>query len=169
MENESKQKIDKIQNTIMTSLANIYQKTEEIEKVDKQIADWILKRIEEIRKDIENNQTQPIEFLSEIMLIQTEIINFIDTDIYKQKTVKLQKSEMEKELASIGVQTISEEDKAALLQNQNTQTKQNVEQSQNNENETGKWMQIYAPEKKHFWQIILEKILNLFGREQEAY
>ena len=128
-----------------------------------------MKRIEEIRKDIENNQTQPIEFLSEIMLIQTEIINFIDTDIYKQKTVKLQKSEMEKELASIGVQTISEEDKAALLQNQNTQTKQNVEQSQNNENETGKWMQIYATEKKHFWKIILEKILNLFGREQEAY
>ena len=166
MEYEKEEKVNKIQNTIMNSLANIYQKAEEIEKVDKQKADWILKKIEEIRKDIENNQTQPIEFLSEIMLIQTEIMNFLDTDTYKQKSTNLPKNQIEREFASIGKQTISEKDKAALLQYENTEIeeKQSVEQTQN----TSKDMQLYVPQKKHFWQIILEKILNLFGRQQET-
>ena len=75
MNNEKEEKVNKIQNAIMNSLANIYQKAEDIEKVDREKADWIVKKIEEIRKDIEDNNTQAIEFLSEIMLVQTEIIN----------------------------------------------------------------------------------------------
>ena len=165
MEYDKEEKVNKIQNTIMNSLANIYQKAEEIEKVDKQKADWIVKEIEEIRKDIGNNQTQPIEFLSEIMLIQTEIMNFLDTDVYKQKTVKLPKSTIENELASVGQQTISEEDKAALLQNQTTEIEKKESSGEQN---TSKEMQVYMPEKKHFWQTILDKILSLFGRKQEA-
>lgn len=165
MEYEKEEKVKKIQNAIMNSLANIYQKAEKIDKVDKQRADWIVKKIEEIRKEIENNQTQPIEFLSEIMLLQTEIMNFLDTDVYKQKTIEAPKSTIEKELASIGEQTISEEDKAALLQNQSTE----IEKKESSEEQsTSKEMQVYMAEKKHFWQTILEKILNLFGRKQEA-
>ena len=80
---EKEETVNKIQNTIMNSLANIYQKAEEIEKVDKEKADWILKRVEEIRKDISDNHTQPVEFLSEIMLLQTEIMNYLDSDNYK--------------------------------------------------------------------------------------
>lgn len=166
MEYEKEEKVNKIQNTIMNSLANIYQKAEKIEIVDKQKADWILEKIEEIRKNIDNNQTQPIEFLSEIMLIQTEIMNFLDTDIYKQKTLNSQKSTIEKELASLRKQTISEEDKAVLLQNQSAKI-EDKELSGQMRN-TSKEMQIYAPEKKHFWQTILETILNLFGRKQEV-
>ncbi len=168
MNSEKEEKVNKIQNAIMNSLANIYQKAEKIEKVDKEKADWIVKKIEEIRKDIESNNTQAIEFLSEIMLIQTEIMNFLDSDTYKQKSKKTENTVIDEALASIGKQTISEEDKAALLRNQNegAETKQTVEQSPNNE--TGKWMQIYVPQKKYFWQKILEKILNLFGRKQEA-
>ena len=100
------------------------------------------------------------------MLIQTEIMNFLDTDTYKQKSTNLPKNQIEREFASIGKQTISEKDKAALLQNENTEIeeKQSVEQTQN----TSKDMQLYVPQKKHFWQIILEKILNLFGRQQET-
>ena len=142
MENEKDEKVNKIQNAIMNSLANIYQKAEEIEKVDKERADWIVKKVEDIRKDIADNHTQPVEFLSEIMLIQTEIMNFLDSDTYKQKSKKTENTAIDDALASIGKQTISEEDKAALL--------------------------IYVPHKKHFWQKILEKILNLFGRKQEA-
>lgn len=166
MEYEKEEKVNKIQNTIMNSLANIYQKAEKIEIVDKQKADWILEKIEEIRKNIDNNQTQPIEFLSEIMLIQTEIMNFLDTDIYKQKTLNSQKSTIEKEFASVRKQTISEEDKAVLLQNQSAKI-EDKELSGQMRN-TSKEMQIYAPEKKHFWQTILETILNLFGRKQEV-
>ena len=142
MENEKDEKVNKIQNAIMNSLANIYQKAEEIEKVDKERADWIVKKVEDIRKDIADNHTQPVEFLSEIMLIQTEIMNFLDSDTYKKKSKKTENTAIDDALASIGKQTISEEDKAALL--------------------------IYVPHKKHFWQKILEKILNLFGRKQEA-
>ena len=142
MENEKDEKVNKIQNAIMNSLANIYQKAEEIEKVDKERADWIVKKVEDIRKDIADNHTQPVEFLSEIMLIQTEIMNFLDSDTYKQKSKKTENTAIDDALASIGKQTISEEDKAALL--------------------------IYVPHKTHFWQKILEKILNLFGRKQEA-
>lgn len=167
---EKEETVNKIQNTIMNSLANIYQKAEQIEKVDKQKADWILKRIEEIRKDIENHQTQAIEFLSEIMLLQTEIMNYLDTDSYKQasvnSSVNSQKNVIDKALASIGEQTISEKDKAALLQNQEEEIgkKQSEEQTQNiNEN-----MQMCILPKKHFWQKILERILNLFGRKQAA-
>ena len=141
MENGKDEKVNKIQNAIMNSLANIYQKAEEIEKVDKERADWIVKKVEDIRKDIADNHTQPVEFLSEIMLIQTEIMNFLDSDTYKQKSKKTENTAIDDALASIGKQTISEEDKAALL--------------------------IYVPHKKHFWQKILEKILNLFGRKQE--
>ena len=36
------------------------------------------------------------------------------------------------------------------------------------EQNTSKELQVYMPEKRHFWQTILEKILNLFGRKQEA-
>ena len=88
MENEKDEKVNKIQNAIMNSLANIYQKAEEIEKVDKERADWIVKKVEDIRKDIADNHTQPVEFLSEIMLIQTEIMNFLDSDTYKKKSKK---------------------------------------------------------------------------------
>ena len=165
MEYEKEEKVKKIQNAIMNSLANIYQKAEKIDKVDKQRADWILKKIEEIRKEIENNQTQPIEFLSEIMLLQTEIMNFLDTDVYKQKTIEAPKSTIEKELASMREQTISEEDKAALLQNQSTEIEKKEPSGEQN---TSKELQVYMPEKRHFWQTILEKILNLFGRKQEA-
>ena len=165
MEYEKEEKVKKIQNAIMNSLANIYQKAEKIDKVDKQRADWIVKKIEEIRKEIENNQTQPIQFLSEIMLLQTEIMNFLDTDVYKQKTIEAPKSTIEKELASMREQTISEEDKATLLQNQSTETeKKELSEEQN----TSKELQVYMHEKRHFWQTILEKILNLFGRKQEA-
>ena len=166
---EKEETVNKIQNTIMNSLANIYQKAEQIEKVDKQKADWILKRIEEIRKDIENHQTQAIEFLSEIMLLQTEIMNYLDTDSYKQasvnSSVNSQKNVIDKALASIGEQTISKKEKAALLQNQSAEIeKHELSEEQN----TCKEMQIYTPEKKHFWQKILERILNLFGRKQAA-
>ena len=164
MEYEKDEKVNKIQNTIMNSLANIYQKAEQIQKVDKEKADWIIEKIEEIRKNIQNNQTQPLEFLSEIMLVQSEIINFLDTQIYKQKSLKVQKNKIDKELASIRHKTISEEDKAALLQTQVPQK----ENKQTEEQNTNKAMQIYTPQKKQFWQIILEKILNLFGRKQEA-
>ena len=143
MEYEKEEKVNKIQNAIMNSLANIYQKAEEIEKVDKERADWIVKKVEDIRKDISDNHTQPIEFLSEIMLIQTEIMNFLDSDTYKQKSVQTENNIIDDALASIGKQTISEEDKAALL--------------------------IYVPHKKHFWQKIIEKIVGFFHGKQEAY
>ena len=166
MNNEKEEKVNKIQNAIMNSLANIYQKAEDIEKVDREKADWIVKKIEEIRKDIEDNNTQAIEFLSEIMLVQTEIINFLDTDNYKRVSVKMPKSAIENELATIGKQTISEEDKAALLQNQNASTERDSSLTQHEG--VSKNMQIYVPQKKHFWQKILEKIMNLFGKKQEA-
>lgn len=160
---DKEEKVKKIQDAIMNSLANIYQKAEKIDKVDSQKADWIVKKIEDIRKEIENGHTQPIEFLSEIMLLQTEIMNFLDTNVYKQKTIETQKNTIEKELASIAKQTISEEDKAALLQSTETEKKEVSE-----ELNTSKELQVYKPEKKYFWQTILEKILNLFGRKQEA-
>ena len=171
MEKEKDEKVNKIQNAVMNSLAKIYQKAEEIEKVDKERADWIVKKVEDIRKDIADNHTQPVEFLSEIMLIQTEIMNFLDSDTYKQKSKKPENTAIDEALATIGKQTISEEDKAALLHNQNegTETKQTAEQSPNNENEAGKWMQIYVPHKKHFWQKIIEKIVGFFHRKQEVY
>ena len=170
MEYEKDEKVNKIQNAIMNSLTNIYQKAEEIEKIDKERADWIVKKVEEIRNNIANNHTQPVEFLSEIMLIQTEIMNFLDSDTYKQKSKRTENTVIDDALASIGKQTISEEDKAALLHNQNEsiETNQIAEQSLNNENEAGKWMQIYTPHKKHFWQKVLEKILSVFRRKQEA-
>ena len=112
MENGKDEKVNKIQNAIINSLANIYQKAEEIEKVDKERADWIVKKVEDIRKDIADNHTQPVEFLSEIMLIQTEIMNFLDSDTYKQKSKKPENTAIDEALATIGKQTISEEDKA---------------------------------------------------------
>lgn len=160
---DKEEKVKKIQDAIMNSLANIYQKAEKIDKVDSQKADWIVKKIEDIRKEIENSHTQPIEFLSEIMLLQTEIMNFLDTDMYKRKTIETPKNTIEKELASIIEQTISEEDKAALLQSTETEKKE-----VSDELNTSKELQVYKPEKKYFWQTILEKILNLFGRKQEA-
>ena len=167
MENEKDEKVNKIQNAIMNSLANIYQKAEEIEKVDKERADWIVKKVEDIRKDIADNHTQPVEFLSEIMLIQTEIMNFLVSDAYKQKGKKTENTAIDEALASIGKQTISEEDKAALLHHQNE--KQPIEQSSNSGNENSKAMQIYVPHKKHFWQKIIEKIVGFFHGKQEAY
>ena len=60
--------LNKIQNAIMNSLANIYQKAEEIEKVDKEKADWILKRVEEIRKDIKYNKILcPLIFMTTLL------------------------------------------------------------------------------------------------------
>ena len=170
MEYEKDEKVNKIQNAIMNSLTNIYQKAEEIEKIDKERADWIVKKVEEIRNNIANNHTQPVEFLSEIMLIQTEIMNFLDSDTYKQKSKRTENTVIDDALASIGKQTISEEDKAALLHNEkeSIETSQIAKQSLNNKNETGKWMQIYKPHKKHFWQKVLEKILSVFRRKQEA-
>ena len=44
MNSEKEEKVNKIQNAIMNSLANIYQKAEKIEKVDKEKADWIVKK-----------------------------------------------------------------------------------------------------------------------------
>ena len=157
------EKVNKIQNSIMNSLANIYQKAEEIEKFDKEKAEWVLKRVEEIRKDISDNNTQPVEFLSEIMLLQTEIMNYLDSDNYKQSATRSE-SRVEKsiqdELLSCRTQTISEEDKNALLQNQN-EFLEDEKLAEHNQSECTE-MQIYRPRKKHFWQKIIDKILNIF-------
>lgn len=169
MEDKKDEKVNKIQNSIMNSLANIYQKAEEIEKVDKEKADWILKRVEEIRKDISDNQTQPIEFLSEIMLLQTEIMNYLDSENYKQVGTNPKNSAnntIQDELLSCGQQTISEEDKRALLQNQDEILEDEKTQEQNQDECTE--MQIYIPKKKHFWQKILDKILNIFRQPKQV-
>ncbi len=163
------EKVNKIQNSIMNSLANIYQKAEEIEKIDKEKADWILKRVEEIRKDISDNHTQPVEFLSEIMLLQTEIMNYLDSDNYKKSGSNSENnvnSSIQDELLSCGKQTISEEDKMALLQSQDEILEDEKMQEQNQEECTE--MQIYIPKKKHFWQKIIDKILNIFRQTKPA-
>ena len=169
MEDKKDEKVNKIQNSIMNSLANIYQKAEEIEKVDKEKADWILKRVEEIRKDISDNHTQPVEFLSEIMLLQTEIMNYLDSDNYKKSGSNSENnvnSSIQDELLSCGKQTISEEDKMALLQSQDEILEDEKMQEQNQEECTE--MQIYIPKKKHFWQKIIDKILNIFRQTKPA-
>ncbi len=169
MEDKKDEKVNKIQNSIMNSLANIYQKAEEIEKVDKEKADWILKRVEEIRKDISDNHTQPVEFLSEIMLLQTEIMNYLDSENYKQVGTNPENSAnntIQDELLSCGQQTISEEDKRALLQNQDEILEDEKIQEQNQDECTE--MQIYIPKKKHFWQKILDKILNIFRQPKQV-
>ena len=163
------EKVNKIQNSIMNSLANIYQKAEEIEKIDKEKADWILKRVEEIRKDISDNHTQPVEFLSEIMLLQTEIMNYLDSDNYKKSGSNSENnvnSSIQDELLSCGKQTISEEDKMALLQSQDEILEDEKMQEQNQKECTE--MQIYIPKKKHFWQKIIDKILNIFRQTKPA-
>ena len=169
MEDKKDEKVNKIQNSIMNSLANIYQKAEEIEKIDKEKADWILKRVEEIRKDISDNHTQPVEFLSEIMLLQTEIMNYLDSDNYKKSGSNSENnvnSSIQDELLSCGKQTISEEDKMALLQSQDEILEDEKMQEQNQEECTE--MQIYIPKKKHFWQKIIDKILNIFRQTKPA-
>ncbi len=163
------EKVNKIQNSIMNSLANIYQKAEEIEKIDKEKADWILKRVEEIRKDISDNHTQPVEFLSEIMLLQTEIMNYLDSNNYKQAGSNYENNvngSIHDELLSCGKQTISEEDKMALLQNQDKILEDEKIQEQNQDECTE--MQIYIPKKKHFWQRIIEKILKIFHKTKRS-
>ena len=167
MEDKKDEKVNKIQNSIMNSLANIYQKAEEIEKIDKEKADWILKRVEEIRKDISDNHTQPVEFLSEIMLLQTEIMNYLDSDNYKKSVSNSENnvnSSIQDELLSCGKQTISEEDKRALLQDQDEILEDEKMQEQNQDECTE--MQIYIPKKKHFWQKILDKILKIFRQSK---
>lgn len=163
------EKVNKIQNSIMNSLANIYQKAEEIEKVDEEKADWIVKRVEEIRKDISDNHTQPLEFLSEIMLLQIELMNYLDSNNYKKAGSNFENNvngSIQDELLSCGKQTISEEDKMALLKNQDEILEDEKIQEQNQDECTE--MQIYIPKKKHFWQRIIEKILNIFHKTKRG-
>lgn len=129
MEDEKDKMVSKIQSEIMNSIQNIYQTAEKIEKVDKERANWILSKVESLRKGVKNKDVEALEVLSELMSLQREIIIFLDTPLYRQTTMELEKKREVKEQTS------------AVYQDQRKDM-----------------LQIYTPQKKNFLEKIIEKI-----------
>ena len=94
MEEEKKRETDKnverIQDEIIASIESIYQSIENIGKVNKEVAQMLITRIQTLRADTDNKQMLSIEMLSELMSIQRETIGILDTDYYKQTTMYFQ-------------------------------------------------------------------------------
>ena len=129
MKDEKDKMVSKIQSEIMNSIQNICQITEKIEKVDKERADWILSKVESLRKSVKNRDVEALEVLSELMSLQREIIIFLDTLLYRQTTMELEKKHEVRE------------ENPVVYQNQRKDM-----------------LQIYAPQKKNFLEKIIEKI-----------
>ena len=91
MENTEEYNVDEIKENIIKSIENIYAQAEKIIKVDKERANWILERVEELRIEVKEQKLIAVQILSKIMDIQSEIISFMDSDLYKQTTMDLQK------------------------------------------------------------------------------
>ncbi len=96
---ETDKNVKRLQDEIMASIKSIYQSIENIGKVNKEVAQMLITRIQTLRADTDNKQMQPFEILSELMSIQREIIGILDTDYYKQTTMYFQTSK--KELTNI--------------------------------------------------------------------
>ena len=87
---ETDKNVKRLQDEIMASIKSIYQSIENIGKVNKEVAQMLITRIQTLRADTDNKQIQPFEMLSELMSIQREIIGILDTDYYKQTTMYFQ-------------------------------------------------------------------------------
>ncbi len=94
MKEEKKRKTDKnverMQDEIIASIESIYQSIENIGKVNKEVAQMLITRIQTLRADADNKQMPSAEMLCELMSIQREIIGILDTDYYKQTTMYFQ-------------------------------------------------------------------------------
>lgn len=99
MEEEKKRETDKsverMQDEIIASIESIYQSIENIGKVNKEVAQMLITRIQTLRADTDNKQMLSVEMLSELMSIQREIIGILDTDYYKQTTMHFQTMDRE--------------------------------------------------------------------------
>ena len=87
---ETDKNVERIQDEIIASIESIYQSIENIGKVNKEVAQMLITRIQTLRADTDNKQMPSIEMLSELMSIQREIIGILDTDYYKQTTMYFQ-------------------------------------------------------------------------------
>lgn len=92
---ETDKNVKRLQDEIMASIESIYQSIENIGKVNKEVAQMLITRIQTLRADTDNKQMQPVEILSELMSIQRKIIGILDTDYYKQTTMYFQTSKKE--------------------------------------------------------------------------
>ena len=99
MKEEKKRKTDKnverMQDEIIASIESIYQSIENIGKVNKEVAQMLITRIQTLRADADNKQMPSAEMLCELMSIQREIIGILDTDYYKQTTMCFQTMDRE--------------------------------------------------------------------------
>ena len=92
---ETDKNVERIQDEIIASIESIYQSIENIGKVNKEVAQMLITRIQTLREDTDNKQMQPVEMLSELMSMQREIIGILDTDYYKQTTMHFQTNKRE--------------------------------------------------------------------------
>ena len=72
-------------NEVENSIKSIYQSIEKIEYVDSKMSQNFKDRL--LRLSMKKNEMQPEEMLVEVMSIQRELIEFLDTDKYKQATL----------------------------------------------------------------------------------
>ena len=96
---ETDNQVKRIQDEIIASIESIYQSIENIGKVNKEVAQMLITRIQTLRADTDNKQMELVEILSELVSIQREIMDIMNTDYYKQTTMYFQTSK--KELTNI--------------------------------------------------------------------
>lgn len=87
---ETDKQLKRIQDEIIASIEGIYQSIENIGKVNKEIAQMLITRVEAFRQDINNNTMSSIEMLSELMSIQRDIMGIMNTDYYTQTAMYFQ-------------------------------------------------------------------------------
>ena len=87
---ETDKQLKRIQDEIIASIEGIYQSVENIGKVNKEMAQMLITRIQTLRADTDNKQMELVEILSELVSIQREIMDIMNTDYYKQTTMYFQ-------------------------------------------------------------------------------
>ena len=99
-ENNKKENItSKISETIQKTIDIVVEKLKKVEDVDSKKAEEMNKNLESIYNRIKAGNLNAFEILQELMMIQNDLITFLDSDEYKQKneTVKMNEINIEKE------------------------------------------------------------------------
>lgn len=108
-ENNKKENItSKISETIQKTIDIVVEKLKKVEDVDSKKAEEMNKNLESIYNRIKAGNLNAFEILQELMMIQNNLIIFLDSDEYKQKNVVVQMNESSKEKEEKALQIYSQ-------------------------------------------------------------